>query len=297
MHVPDHFLDPTASAVTAAVALVSVGALMVRARRTPMSMGSVAGVSALVAALQMVNVPVFDGVSGHLLGSVLAVAILGPAWGTISMVAIVASQAIFLGDGGVLALGTNIVVIALVPSIVASAGLGIARRHGAGVATASSAVLAAVSVFAAAATLALLWLSSGTVSVPPGEIVGELLRVHSRIAFGEGLFTAALLFLAHRLAPDGMWISTAKARRPQCWRERVLAAGFGGCAVAIVLLSQHASSAPDGFEHVAMVHGYVPAEAWRLLAGSTSQELLLSLFALALLLALIRRTVGTPRLA
>ena len=48
------------------------------------------------------------GSSGHLCGGMLLSAILGPWAGFLSMIVILAIQALFFADGGLLALGANV---------------------------------------------------------------------------------------------------------------------------------------------------------------------------------------------
>lgn len=57
--------------------------------------------------IMMFNIPLPGGTTGHAVGSVLVAILIGP-WPAFSAIAIaLAVQAIFFGDGGVLALGVN----------------------------------------------------------------------------------------------------------------------------------------------------------------------------------------------
>ena len=76
-----------------------------------------ASVGAFIFAAQMVNFKVMDGVSGHLLGGVLAALILGPWAGFIIMTAVLTVQALMFGDGGIIALGANIVNMGVIACI------------------------------------------------------------------------------------------------------------------------------------------------------------------------------------
>lgn len=116
MHIPDGFLSTPVWAaldVTAAPVVLQVAR---RAQRT-LDQGQIPllGVlGAFVFAAQMVNFPVGPGTSGHLVGGALLAFTLGPAPASIVMVAILAIQALVFQDGGILALGANIVNMALV---------------------------------------------------------------------------------------------------------------------------------------------------------------------------------------
>lgn len=64
--------------------------------------------------VQRFDFPVLNGSTGHLIGSFLSVLLLGPFGGTIAMALVLLSQAFFLSDGGILALGANIVNMAVI---------------------------------------------------------------------------------------------------------------------------------------------------------------------------------------
>jgi cobalt/nickel transport system permease protein len=73
---------------------------------------------AFVFAAQMVNfqLPLMPGTSGHLLGAVLLAIILGPHAAAIVLSSVVIIQCLIFQDGGLLALGCNIINIAIVPT-------------------------------------------------------------------------------------------------------------------------------------------------------------------------------------
>lgn len=68
--------------------------------------------------VMMFNVPLPGGTTGHAVGSVLASIVLGPWLSTIAVSIALVIQALFFGDGGVLALGANIFNMAIVMSFV-----------------------------------------------------------------------------------------------------------------------------------------------------------------------------------
>jgi len=69
---------------------------------------------AFVFAAQMINFPVGIGTSGHLVGGALLACTLGPAAACVVMSAILAIQALVFQDGGILALGPNVINMAIV---------------------------------------------------------------------------------------------------------------------------------------------------------------------------------------
>ena len=70
--------------------------------------------AAFVFAAQMLNFPVASGTSGHLLGGVLAAVLVGPSAGALAVTVVLVVQALLFADGGLSALGLNVVNMALV---------------------------------------------------------------------------------------------------------------------------------------------------------------------------------------
>src|ERR687896_1757844 len=119
MHIPDGFIDPGTSIATGALAVAGLGIAVKKGgdaledREVPLA-GLVA---AFVFAAQMINFPVATGTSGHLIGAVLATVLVGPWAGAICISVVLLVQALF-ADGGLTALGLNVVNMAF------AAGLG-----------------------------------------------------------------------------------------------------------------------------------------------------------------------------
>src|SRR3954454_9062886 len=76
---------------------------VVKSRYAPM-MAVAAAYSFLV---MMLNVPIPDGTTAHAVGAVLIAILLGRYAATIAVTVSLVIQALFFGDGGVLALGAN----------------------------------------------------------------------------------------------------------------------------------------------------------------------------------------------
>lgn len=115
MHIPDGLLSAPSLVVTGVASAVSIAYSAKRAEAGPSSRIPLLGVlGAFVFAAQMVNFPVGPGASGHLLGSALLAATVGPWAATIVMTAILLVQALVFQDGGILALCANIFNMAVV---------------------------------------------------------------------------------------------------------------------------------------------------------------------------------------
>lgn len=116
MHLPGGILSGHVSAVTALIAGSGIAYTFYHARmeRRRGVVQRVALIGAFIFMTQLVNVPLFQGTSGHFLGAALAAALLGP-WIAVSvMSAVLVLQCLLLSDGGFTALGANICNMAFV---------------------------------------------------------------------------------------------------------------------------------------------------------------------------------------
>ncbi len=118
MHIPDGFLGrggrrrgvPAAGAVAFGLRGAS---REFDERRVPL-LGVTA---AFVFAAQMLNFPVAGGTSGHFLGAALAAVLLGPWLACLVMAVVLVTQAFLFADGGVTALGANVLNMGVVGAL------------------------------------------------------------------------------------------------------------------------------------------------------------------------------------
>lgn len=109
MHIPDNYLSPSTCVVMAGI-MVPVWKRAVNKTKSELSRKKIPllGIcSAFSFIIMMFNLPLPGGTSGHAIGSVLAAILLGPSGAVISITIALAIQALFFGDGGVLAFGAN----------------------------------------------------------------------------------------------------------------------------------------------------------------------------------------------
>lgn len=204
MHIPDGVLDPAvmvAAGAASAGALAWAGATMRRSASPPkVALAVAAGGGVMIA--HLFDVTLVGGQTAHLLGGMLLAVVLGPRLGLVTMAAVLALEAVLLGDGGVAALGVNVLVMGVAGVL---GGWAVYRWVASAVplplaAAAGAAVGALASV---AASTSVLWLvGAGTPSV-------------HFLAWGalEAALTAALVAVAvgmgAAVGPDG----TLAARR------------------------------------------------------------------------------------
>lgn len=233
MHIPSEMLSGAVCPVTAAVSLVGVAAsaaLLVRRPASAPRAGDFALTGAAVFALQMLNYPVWGGVSGHLIGGVFASALLGVPGGVLCMALVLLAQTLLFADGGLLMLGANVLNMALLGAGVG--GLLTAWLRGRGWARGAAVALAGgASVMLAAVALGVELLACGKA---PLSAVGTLLAVHLALACVEGVATLGLLALVR--PAEGVALP----------RRGTLA--LTALVAAALLLSPFASAFPDAFE-------------------------------------------------
>jgi cobalt/nickel transport system permease protein len=79
--------------------------------------------------VMMFNVPIPDGTTAHAVGGVLVAVLLGPWAAVVAVTSALAIQALFFGDGGVIAFGVNCFNMALVmPMVGYAVYIGLTRR-------------------------------------------------------------------------------------------------------------------------------------------------------------------------
>ncbi len=207
MHIPDGFIDMPTSIAAVAVAGVGVGACLRRTRTTlsDEQIPVVGLTAAFVFAGQMVNFPVLAGTSGHLLGAVLAAALVGPWAGALAVTVVLTVQALLFADGGVSAWGLNVVNMALVGALLGYAVLVALRRlfprSARGVVIAAGLAAAMAPVLGALA-FTLEFALGGNGAAPVRQVLVSMVGVHAAIGVGEGLITAMILSAVLATRPD-----------------------------------------------------------------------------------------------
>ncbi len=116
MHIPDGYLSPATSIVMFILVLPfwAIGVRKMRQKMTAKTIPMVALFAAFTFVIMMFNVPLPGGTTGHAVGGALAAIILGPEIATISISIALIIQAVFFGDGGILAIGANCFNMAVV---------------------------------------------------------------------------------------------------------------------------------------------------------------------------------------
>jgi cobalt/nickel transport system permease protein len=240
MHIPNSMLSGAICPVTAAVStvgLVSALTLAIKSEKKP-AVGRFAAVTALIFAAQMLNFPIMNGTSGHLLGGVMAAAMLGVPFGMLSVALVVSLQALFFADGGLSVLGANILNMAVI-----GAGCGGAlyeflasKFKGKTAGFGALAVASWLSVVIAALAVSIELSIDGVISF--SQSAPAMLGVHALIGIGEALITIVAVQV----------FGTSRETK-RSWKSTVIAPTVTAvvCALAV---SPFACGWPDGLEFV-----------------------------------------------
>lgn len=207
MHIPDGFINAPTSI---AGGVIAAGLIAVSIRKAGTALDDrdlpLAGlVAAFVFAVQMLNFPVAGGTSGHLLGGCLAAVLVGPWVGSLALSVVFIVQALVFADGGLTALGLNIIVMGYATCFV---GYGIFRllrlvlpRTKAAVGTASG-LAAWCGVVAASLVFTAFYAIGGAGGAPVGTVALAMVGVHMLIGIGEGVITALTVGAVLATRPD-----------------------------------------------------------------------------------------------
>jgi cobalt/nickel transport system permease protein len=278
MHAPDGFLNAGTAATTG---VISAGAIGVSLRQMRSTLGDkqvpLAGVTAaFIFAAQMFNFPVAAGTTGHLLGGALAAILLGPATGAVVVTVVVVVQALAFADGGLTALGYNVLNMALVPAFGGYGMFVLLRRvlppNATGVVVATG-LAAGLSVPLSAMAFSIEWLFGAAAPVPFDTVFVAMVGVHLLIGIGEGVLSAMAVGAVLAARPDLVYGARDLTRAQAAERSRVGLRAFviGGVLVALVfatVVSQFAAPDPDGLERVATDQGFADSAQDHALATS-----------------------------
>lgn len=222
MHMSDGLVNGPTALLFGAVAVVALAVAVLRARADLDDRAApMAGlVTAFVFAVQMINFPILPGASGHLLGGALVAILVGPWVGMISISIVLVVQCLLFADGGITALGTNIVNMAVIGVgvgwLTARALRGLAVRSRGGLVGVAF-VAALLNTVVASLGFVLQYAIGGAGGAGLGTVFGLMVGLHVLIGVGEGVITAATVGAVAATRPDLVYLlrgtGTPLARR------------------------------------------------------------------------------------
>ena len=264
MHMADALVSPAVAVTMYAASAAAAGVSLVQLHKEEAAapelakkkLPTMAVMSALVFAGQMINYTIpGTGSSGHLCGGMLLSAILGPWAGFLSMIVILAIQALFFADGGLLALGANVWNMAFYGCFVGYFLIYRPLMQGRLLAGKGRTKLVLASVLGCVVTLQLGALSvavetslSGITALPFGAFAALMQPIHLAIGLVEGGITAAVLLFVYQTRPELLQCASASGAKNRCSRRATLAILAAAALVIGGGLSLLASANPDGLE-------------------------------------------------
>lgn len=254
MHMQDALISPAVGGAmwAAAAGLIGYSSRKVAASLDDSRIPLMGVTGAFVFAAQMINFTIpATGSSGHLGGGILLAILLGPWAGFLVMASILTVQAMFFADGGLLALGCNILNLGFWTCLVCYP---IFYKRLAGSSPSNSrlfwaSMLAAVaSVQMGAFSVVLQTTLSGISSLPFAHFLAAMLPIHLAIGIVEGLVTAGVVTFVANAQPALLDASALRIAAPTVSAKSVIVAFLIAAALIGGTLSWFASSRPDGLE-------------------------------------------------
>lgn len=252
MHMSDALLStPVAlTGVAVAVGLLAVAGKKVKEKDNSSIIPLMGVLGAFIFAAQMINFAIpGTGSSGHVIGGVLLAAFLGP-WGAfVTLASVLIIQCLVFADGGLLALGCNLINMGAMTTLVAYplvykpivGGSTNAWRIALGAIVACTIGLELGSLLVTVETEL-----SGVSALKWSHFLSIMALIHLPIGVVEGIATAAVLAFVARTRPD---LLVSEHRRPS--RKEIGRAALWFAVATVVIacgVVWFASANPDGLE-------------------------------------------------
>jgi cobalt/nickel transport system permease protein len=207
---------------------------------------------AFVFAAQMINFTIpGTGSSGHIGGGVLLAALLGPYPSLITMASILLIQCLFFGDGGLLALGSNIFNIGVITCLVAFPMVFrpmVQKKMTIKRITVASVIAVTLGLQLGSLAVVLETTASGITELPFLTFLSFMQPIHLAIGLVEGGITAAVLIFIYQIRPEILAnVIEERQVRKGALRKMLLVVMVAALLTGGVF-SIYASSNPDGLE-------------------------------------------------
>lgn len=202
MHVPEGFLTGEMAALGTVVGAAGVGVCLRGAARTARERDlPVAGLAAAFFFVgEAPQIPIAIGTQAHLLGGALAVALLGPYLGGLTITTVCIFSALLFSSGGITTLGLTVTLLALVPAFIGYPLL-VALRRPLPLDIAAG-MTAVVCVMLSALLFVAVMILGTDHAIDRGTLAAATLGPYAIVALIEGVLTALIIRALMGLRPD-----------------------------------------------------------------------------------------------
>lgn len=254
MHMADALVSPAVGGTcwAAAAAMITCCSVKVRRNLDERKVPLMGVLGAFVFAAQMINFTVpATGSSGHLGGGLLLAILLGPAASFLTIASVLMVQALFFSDGGLLALGCNIINLGIFPAFIAYPL--VYRRMVCHNSCRTRIVIASIIAAITGLQLGSLGVVLETVcseisALPLTNFLLLMQPIHLAIGVVEGITTALIVSFVYQARP-GVLESVLQDKPLGEFPVRSLVITFLAAAIlAGGILSWYSSENPDGLE-------------------------------------------------
>jgi cobalt/nickel transport system permease protein len=206
---------------------------------------------AFIFAAQMINFAIpGTGSSGHICGSLLLAVLLGPYASMVVISSVLVTQALFFADGGLMALGCNIINMGVIPCFIAFpfiyrpiAGNSPTKKRLWTACIIASIIGLQIGAFAVVLETTL----SGISELDFKNFAMIILPIHIPIAFIEGLITASILTTIKESKPE-LFCNALNTENNNFSLKKVYLSLILLTVLTGGVISWFASSSPDGLE-------------------------------------------------
>jgi len=251
MHMADALLSPAVGGtmVVAAAGTIAWCSAKVKTEMDDRKVPLMGVLGAFLFAAQMINFTLpATGSSGHLGGGLLLAILLGPHAAFLTIASVLVVQALFFADGGLLALGCNIINLGFFPAFIAYPLIyrpiaGHTPAPGKIGAASMAAAIAGLQMGAFAVVLETVL--SGISALPFTAFVSLMQPIHLGIGVVEGAVTAIIVGFVHKARPD---IFTNSGKVKHGFMKSIVPAFLVLALVTGGFISWFATEKPDGLE-------------------------------------------------
>lgn len=252
MHMSDALVStPVALAgVVVAAGLLATAGKEIKEKDNTSIIPLMGVLGAFVFAAQMINFAIpGTGSSGHVIGGVLLAAFLGPWAAFVTLASVLIIQCLVFADGGLLALGCNLINMGAMTTLVAYPLIYkpiVGKSTNGWKITLGSVCACTVGLELGAFLVSVETLLSGVTAIKWSDFISIMSLIHLPIGIAEGLATAAVLSFVAGIRPDllrhdGSHASPKSVTRAVFWFAVFTLIIVGGVV-------WFASENPDGLE-------------------------------------------------